>query len=402
MLWGDVMVLNLKVNPYTPGAGMVPRYLAGREDILEDAKDTLAYIANGYATRSVVYYGLRGVGKTVLLTEIENIAAENKIYYEHIEAMENGSFMSSISLYVNKVLRKMSIVEKAKQYIDTAFSVAAAFQVFYNKEGEASVGVNPEMVKGVGVADTGNLQNDLTELLVHLGRVGQKIGMGAALFIDEVQYLKDDEFEALMAAIHRCNQLGLPLVVFAAGLPKIAKIAGDIKSYAERLFRFVPIDKLEAEDAKLALTEPAERFNVKYDDEAMQEILKQTECYPYFLQEYGQQVWKQIDENSRRISHEGTLNAYPNFINALDEGFFKVRHDRASEKELEFMKAMVKCGELPCQTNQVASIMKSSYNQIAPIRAQLIHKGFIYATSRGEISFTVPQFDKYLKRIYSI
>lgn len=402
MLWGDVMVLNLKVNPYTPGAGMVPRYLAGREDILEDAKDTLAYIANGYATRSVVYYGLRGVGKTVLLTEIENIAAENKIYYEHIEAMENGSFMSSISLYVNKVLRKMSIVEKAKQYIDTAFSVAAAFQVFYNKDGEASVGVNPEMVKGVGVADTGNLQNDLTELLVHLGRVGQKIGMGAALFIDEVQYLKDDEFEALMAAIHRCNQLGLPLVVFAAGLPKIAKIAGDIKSYAERLFRFVPIDKLEAEDAKLALTEPAERFNVKYDDEAMQEILKQTECYPYFLQEYGQQVWKQIDENSRRISHEGTLNAYPNFINALDEGFFKVRHDRASEKELEFMKAMVKCGELPCQTNQVASIMKSSYNQIAPIRAQLIHKGFIYATSRGEISFTVPQFDKYLKRIYSI
>lgn len=396
------MVLNLKVNPYTPGAGMVPRYLAGREDILEDANDTLAYIANGYATRSVVYYGLRGVGKTVLLTEIENIAAENKIYYEHIEAMENGSFMSSISLYVNKVLRKMSIVEKAKQYIDTAFSVAAAFQVFYNKEGEASVGVNPEMVKGVGVADTGNLQNDLTELLVHLGRVGQKIGMGAALFIDEVQYLKDDEFEALMAAIHRCNQLGLPLVVFAAGLPKIAKIAGDIKSYAERLFRFVPIDKLEAEDAKLALTEPAERFNVKYDDEAMQEILKQTECYPYFLQEYGQQVWKQIDENSRRISHEGTLNAYPNFINALDEGFFKVRHDRASEKELEFMKAMVKCGELPCQTNQVASIMKSSYNQIAPIRAQLIHKGFIYATSRGEISFTVPQFDKYLKRIYSI
>lgn len=396
------MVLNLKVNPYTPGAGMVPRYLAGREDILEDAKDTLAYIANGYATRSVVYYGLRGVGKTVLLTEIENIAAENKIYYEHIEAMENGSFMSSISLYVNKVLRKMSIVEKAKQYIDTAFSVAAAFQVFYNKEGEASVGVNPEMVKGVGVADTGNLQNDLTELLVHLGRVGQKIGMGAALFIDEVQYLKDDEFEALMAAIHRCNQLGLPLVVFAAGLPKIAKIAGDIKSYAERLFRFVPIDKLEAEDAKLALTEPAERFNVKYDDEAMQEILKQTECYPYFLQEYGQQVWKHIDENSRRISHEGTLKAYPNFINALDEGFFKVRHDRASEKELEFMKAMVKCGELPCQTNQVASIMKSSYNQIAPIRAQLIHKGFIYATSRGEISFTVPQFDKYLKRIYSI
>ena len=396
------LVLNLKVNPYTPGAGMVPRYLAGREDILAEARDTLAYVANGYATRSVIYYGLRGVGKTVLLTEIENIAGDNDIYYEHIEAMENDSFMANISLYVNKILRKMSIVEKAKQYVDTAFSVATAFQLFYNKEGETSIGINPDMVKGVGVADTGNLQNDLTELLVHLGKVGQKINKGAVLFIDEVQYLKDNEFEALMAAIHRCNQLGLPLVVFAAGLPKIAKIAGNIKSYAERLFKFIPIDKLEEDDAKLALTKPAIRFNVEYSDEAMKEILKQTECYPYFLQEYGQQVWKLIDENNRTITYENTLDAYNGFINALDEGFFKVRHDRASERELEFMKAMVKCGEVPCQTSQVASIMKNSYNQIAPIRAQLIHKGFIYATSRGEISFTVPKFDDYLKRLYNI
>lgn len=395
------MNMTLRINPYTPGAGMVPRYLAGREALLEEAQDTLAYIANGYATRSIVYYGLRGVGKTVLLTEIENIAMENNIYYEHIEAMENGSFMSSISLYVSKILRKMSVKEKAKQYIDLAKSVAMSFQLFYNKEGETSIGINPEMLKAAGIADTGDLQNDLTELLVHLGKVGQKLNTGAVIFIDEVQYLKDAEFEALMAAIHRCNQLGLPLALIAAGLPKIAKIAGDIKSYAERLFKFVPVDKLQDDDAKLALTRPASRLGVQYTDEALAEILQQTECYPYFLQEYGQQIWKYVDKATKTISYKAACAAHNDFINALDEGFFKVRHDRASEKELEFMRAMVQCAELPCQTKQVAQIMHSSYNRIAPIRAQLIHKGFIYATSRGEISFTVPQFDRYLKRIYS-
>ena len=394
------MNMTLRINPYTPGAGMVPRYLAGREALLEDAQDTLAYIANGYATRSIVYYGLRGVGKTVLLTEIENIALENNIYYEHIEAMENCSFMSSISLYVSKILRKMSVKEKAKQYIDLAKSVAMSFQFFYNKEGETSIGINPEMLKAAGIADTGDLQNDLTELLVHLGKVGQKINTGAVIFIDEVQYLKDAEFEALMAAIHRCNQLGLPLALIAAGLPKIAKIAGDIKSYAERLFKFIPVDKLQENDAKLALTRPASRLGVQYTDEALTEILQQTDCYPYFLQEYGQQAWKYVDKATKTLSYEAACAAHNDFINALDEGFFKVRHDRASEKELEFMRAMVQCSELPCQTKQVAQLMHSSYNRIAPIRAQLIHKGFIYATSRGEISFTVPQFDKYLKRIY--
>ena len=397
------MNMALRINPYTPGVGMVHRYLADREALLEEAKDTLAYVANGYATRSLIYYGLRGVGKTVLLTEIESIAQDNNIYYEHIEAMENGSFMSSISLYVGKILRKMSVREKAKQYIDFAKNVALSFQFFYNKEGETSIGINPEMLQtAAGIADTGDLQNDLTELLVHLGKVGQKINTGAILFIDEVQYLKDAEFEALMAAIHRCNQLGLPLVLIAAGLPKIAKIAGDIKSYAERLFKFIPVDKLQEDDAKQALIQPAKKLGVQFTDAALSEILLQTDCYPYFLQEYGQQVWKYADKETQTITQQAACAAHDDFISELDEGFFKVRHDRASEKELEFMRAMVQCGSLPCQTKQVAQLMHSSYNRIAPIRAQLIHKGFIYATNRGEISFTVPQFDKYLKRVYAI
>lgn len=317
--------------------------------------------------------------------------------------MENGSFMSSISLYVGKILRKMSVREKAKQYIDFAKNVALSFQFFYNKEGETSIGINPEMLQTAsGIADTGDLQNDLTELLVHLGKVGQKINTGAIFFIDEVQYLKDAEFEALMAAIHRYNQLGLLLVLIAAGLPKIAKIAGDIKSYAERLFKFISVDKLQEDDAKQALIQPAKKLGVQFTDAALNEILLQTDCYPYFLQEYGQQVWKYTDKESQIITQQAACAAHDDFINELDEGFFKVRHDRASEKELEFMRAMVQCDSLPCQTKQVAQLMHSSYNRIAPIRAQLIHKGFIYATNWGEISFTVPQFDKYLKRVYAI
>lgn len=397
------LVTNLNINPYTSSAGMVPQYIAGRETLLESAMDTIAYVANGYTTRSVIYYGIYGVGKTVLLTEIEKIAQENKVYLERIEVKENSSFMEIISLYVGKLLRKMSVIERARHCVDTAKDVLLSFQVHYNKDGEISLGVNTDALKGAGIADTGNLQNDLTELLVHLGRVGKDINKGAIFVVDEVQYIKEDEFEALMAAIHRCNQLGLPLVVFAAGLPKIAKIAGDIKSYAERLFNFVEVDKLEESDAKLALIRPAERFGVRYTEEALEEIICHTEGYPYFLQEYGQQVWKFIDRERKEITLTNVKEAYPHFINKLDESFFKVRHDRASEKELEFMKAMVRCGDLPCDTNKVAKIMdNSTYNQIAPIRAQLIHKGFIYASSRGEINFTVPQFDKYLKRIYEI
>lgn len=317
--------------------------------------------------------------------------------------MENGSFMSGISLYVGKILRKMSVREKAKQYIDFAKNVALSFQFFYSKEGETSIGINPEMLQTAsGIADTGDLQNDLTELLVHLGKVGQKINTGAILFIDEVQYLKDAEFEALMAAIHRYNQLGLPLVLIAAGLPKIAKIAGNIKSYAERLFKFISVDKLQEDDAKQALIQPAKKLGVQFTDAALNEILMQTDCYPYFLQEYGQQVWKYTDKESQIITQQAACAAHDDFINELDEGFFKVRHDRASEKELEFMRAMVQCDSLPCQTKQVAQLMHSSYNRIAPIRAQLIHKGFICATNWGKISFTVPQFDKYLKRVYAI
>jgi len=394
--------MRMLLNPYTPGAGVPPKYLAGRDATILEAEEALFYVENGDFARSIVYYGLRGVGKTVLLNKIEDMADDKNIRYEHLEITERGSFKSNISLHVLKLIQQMSVKEKTKGYFSKALSVLKAFSLRYSPDGEFSLSMDSEVTSATGISDTGNFENDLTELFVSLGTLAQKQECGVALFIDEIQYMKDDEFEALIAAIHRVNQKALPLIIFAAGLPKIAKIAGDIKSYAERLFKFVSIGSLDPDAGKLALEEPAKKWGVSYSDDAIEKILRVTECYPYFLQEYGNQVWAKVSEDKLLIDSTMVDEVYPNFEKSLDESFFKVRHDRATPRELDFMIAMVKCGSLPCSTKAIAEQMQCEMSTISPLRAQLIHKGFIYSANRGEVNFTVPQFDKYLKRIHSI
>lgn len=384
-------------NPYTPGAGLVPGYLAGRDDTIAEAQEVIVSVAHGISTRSIVYYGLRGVGKTVLLNKIEDIAEENDILYEHIEVSERSSFKTAIAFHVRKLITQMSTAEKAKGYLDKALSILKAFQITYSPDGNVSIGLKNEVVAAVGISDTGNFQNDLTELFVSMGILAQKNERAVCLFIDEIQYLNDDEFEALIAAIHRVNQKGLPVTLFAAGLPKVAKIAGDIKSYAERLFSFISIDSLEPESAKLALIEPAKKLGITYTEEAVNEIIKITSGYPYFLQEYGKQVWGFIKGD--KIDINSVREAYSVFEKSLDESFFKVRYDRATPKEKEFMLAMADCGELPCTMAQIAANMKTNVSSISPVRGQLIYKGFIYSPGYGEVDFTVPQFKQYLRRV---
>jgi AAA+ ATPase superfamily predicted ATPase len=309
------------INPYTPGAGRRPRYLAGRDATIQDAKELIAYIAQGYPTRSVIYYGLRGVGKTVLLDEIEKIADEANVYYEHIEIAERSSFIAAIALSINKLMRRISTKESVKQYASQALGILKAFQITYNKDGELSFGLGDNVQTVVGISDTGNFQNDLTELLVSLGKLAAAGNQGVALFIDEIQYMKDSEFEALIAALHRVNQLGLPLILFAAGLPKIAKHAGDVKSYAERLFQFVKIGSLDAEAGAKALTEPARGLDVNYSEDAVRRILQLTEGYPYFIQEYGKEVWPYTMNNVIDLS--AAEKAEADFHKGLDESFFQ-------------------------------------------------------------------------------
>ena len=383
-------------NPYRPEAGMSPAYLAGRDNTIHEAQNILQAINYGYSARSVVYYGLRGVGKTVLLNYIENLADEMDLPSEYMEIAERDrSFQYQMALHIYKLINRLSLLKNIESHIKKALSILKAFTIKYGCD-DISIEVNPAN----GISDTGNLANDMTELFLALGVIAQKQNKGVVLFIDEVQYIKDDEFEALMEAIHRTNQKNYPIVIFSAGLPKIAKIAGDVKSYAERLFDFIEIDSLNNEEAKLALIEPAKRFQINYTDEAVNKIIEITQGYPYFLQEYGKWVWECKKEESI-IDIKIVNKAYDKFEQSLDKAFFKVRHDRATAREIEFMTAMVACEKLPCSTKEIANIMGESIQAISPLRAQLIHKGFIYAAKRGEVDFTVPQFDKYLKRVYN-
>lgn len=383
-------------NPYRPGAGMSPAYLAGRDNTINEAQNILQAINYGYSARSVVYYGLRGVGKTVLLNYIENLADEMELPSEYMEIAERDrSFQYQMALHIYKLINRLSLLKNIESHIKKALSILKAFTIKYGCD-DISIEVNPAN----GISDTGNLANDMTELFLALGVIAQKQNKGVVLFIDEIQYIKDSEFEALMEAIHRTNQKNYPIVIFSAGLPKIAKIAGDVKSYAERLFDFIEIDSLNNEEAKLALIEPAKRFQINYTDEAVNKIIEITQGYPYFLQEYGKWVWECKKEESI-IDIKIVNKAYDEFEQSLDKAFFKVRHDRATAREIEFMTAMVACEKLPCSTKEIANIMGESIQAISPLRAQLIHKGFIYAAKRGEVDFTVPQFDKYLKRVYN-
>lgn len=383
-------------NPYRPGAGMSPAYLAGRDTTINEAQNILQAINYGYSARSVVYYGLRGVGKTVLLNYIENLADEMDLPSEYMEIAERDrSFQYQMALHIYKLINRLSLLKNIESHIKKALSILKAFTIKYGCD-DISIEVNPAN----GISDTGNLANDMTELFLALGVIAQKQNKGVVLFIDEIQYIKDSEFEALMEAIHRTNQKNYPIVIFSAGLPKIAKVAGDVKSYAERLFDFIEIDSLNNEEAKLALIEPAKRFQINYTDDAVNKIIEITQGYPYFLQEYGKWVWECKKEESI-IDIKIVNKAYDKFEQSLDKAFFKVRHDRATAREIEFMTAMVACEKLPSSTKEIANIMGESIQAISPLRAQLIHKGFIYAAKRGEVDFTVPQFDKYLKRIYT-
>ena len=389
----------LTPNPYRPGAGTTPAYLAGRDAVLHDAQAVLENIRFGFPARSVIYYGLRGVGKTVLLNRIAERADDMDVPAEYMEIAERErSFQDAIVLHVYKLMSKLSTMDKLEGYAKKAMGILKAFSVKYT---DASSGVEIAFDPVRGIADTGNLSNDMTELFLALGKLAQKKEQGVVLFVDEIQYIEDRDFEALTEALHRVNQKGYPLVIFAAGLPKIVRLAGEIKSYAERLFQFISIDSLSKEDARLALERPAAKLHVTYDEASVEKVLTVTEGYPYFIQEYGKWIWENR-EHADVITTDIVERAYHAFESAMDEAFFKARHDRATPRELDFMTAMVRCGEMPCNMKDVARKLGASAQKVGPLRAQLIHKGFIYAPQRGTVAFTVPQFDKYLRRTYHI
>lgn len=380
-------------NPFAPGAGNQPPEFAGRESIIDEANVAIQRALLHKPSRSQMLLGLRGVGKTVLLNKIQEMAEEAGHQVSFIEAPENKSLSELLLPKVHQTLRKLSVIEAAKVKVFSALralrSFASAIHLSY---GDLSLSVEPE----IGVADSGDLENDLSDLFVQVGEAAMAGGKAWTLLIDEVQYLKAKDLAALIVALHKINQKNLPVLFFGAGLPQVAALSGDAKSYAERLFHYSLVGALEKNDAQSAIRQPLTEEGVRISDEAMAEIISNTRGYPYFLQEWGHQCWNIAQDD--RIEFDDAENAAALATKRLDQGFFKVRFDRLTPKEREYVIAMAKLGEGPYRSSDVADALGETPQSLGPRRAQIISKGMVYSPSYGDIAFTVPMFNEYLMR----
>ena len=387
-------------NPYAAGSDESPKYLAGRDDILEAAFLQIKALAANYQYRSIVLYGLRGVGKTVLLNSIESIAEGEGVLVRHIEVEEKKGLiapLASACCSLSSSLNKIELVKSKFEQIRNSFT-SLTLSVDAG-DGSLSFGFNEDAL-GASLASSRNLSGDFTDILVVLGKYAQAADASILIGIDELQYAEKDELEALACALHRVTQLGLPIMFCCAGLPKLLKMLGEAKTYSERQFNFVRVDSLPCDKAVEAIVRPAQKLDVSYSDEAVDAIIDYTEGYPYFIQELCSTIWTSSD--SKRISLETVLECTSLTDVRLDEGFFSVRYDRCTPRQKEFLIAMVRCGELPCTLANVAHYMGRDVSSIGPLRAQLISRGLIYSAARGEVDFTVPQFDRYLRRTEQI
>ena len=374
-------------NPFAPGAGNKPPELAGRQAIINDARIAVQRALIGRSSRSQMFLGLRGVGKTVLLNEVENVARHHGHLTTSIEAPEGKSLGELLLPRVHQVLRKLSSAENAKAKAHDAMRALRSFaSVFKFEYGDASIAVEPE----IGVADSGDLESDLPELFVRIGEAAQAAGKAWTLLIDEVQYLGQKDLAALIVSLHKISQENLPVVFFGAGLPQVAALSGHAKSYSERLFHFPDVGALSPEDAKDAIRQPVNDEQAVIDEAALNEIVEKTQGYPYFLQEWGHQSWNIATGDT--ITLQEARRAEANTLKRLDDGFFKVRFDRLTLKEREYVIAMAKLGNGPYRSSDVADALGETMQSLGPRRAQIISKGMIYSPSHGDIAFTVPMF----------
>lgn len=386
-------------NPFSPGAGSPPPELAGRSRILEQARVTLGRIKAGRPERSQLLIGLRGVGKTVMLNKIREMAEEMGYRPVFIEAHENKPLAALILPPLRQVLisldRMAAVSQKAKRGLRVLKSFFNGIKLKY-QDIEIGIDIDPEE----GTADSGDLEADLSALFLALGEAASDRGTAIALIVDELQYLSEDELSALIMAMHQISQRQLPIVLIGAGLPQLVALAGRAKSYAERLFQFPELGPLQPEDASAALQEPVMEQNVRFTDEALQEVITQTQGYPYFLQEWGYQAWNIANQSPIEIND--IRQATDESIKRLDANFFRVRFDRLTPREKEYLRALAELGESPQRSGDVADRLGVKVQSIAPVRNNLIRKGMIYSPSHGDTAFTVPLFGGFMKRIMPI
>lgn len=382
-------------NPYSPGAGTPPPELAGRDELRQRLEVAIGRVRIGNPAKSMILVGLRGVGKTVLLEQMRQDAEKSGVLTLRLEAPENRSLPALLSPQLRLALLKLSTIENAKALAQRGLRALAGFaKAFKLKYDDIEVGIDLEPEQGL--ADNGDLEGDLATLLEQVGLAARQAKTAVVLFIDELQYVEEEQLAALITALHRCAQQKLPVMLVGAGLPQLVGKAGKAKSYAERLFDYPVVDALSHADAALAITKPAKALNVDFEPAAVERIIEVTQGYPYFLQEWSKQAWDVADTSP--ITPQDVQTAEPLTVAALDEGFFKVRFDRCTPSERRYLHAMAELGAGPHRSGDIAVKLGKSVNTLAPVRNNLINKGMVWSPRHGETAFTVPLFDQFMRR----
>jgi hypothetical protein len=388
--------MNPLTNPFSPGAGSPPPELAGRDSILDKTKITLGRIQTGRPEKSFLLVGLRGVGKTVLLNRVREIAEEMSYKTIFLEAHENKSLAGILLPSLRGLLFDLDRMENLSEKVKKGFRVLKSFLSGIKLKAydfELSLDVDPE----TGTADSGDLEIDLPPLLEAIAEAAKDKKVAIVIIIDELQYLSAKELSALIMSIHRINQRSLPLVLIGAGLPQLVGLAGKSKSYAERLFDYPAIGPLDKKDAIEALQGPLKEQQVEFSREALDEIIDKTKGYPYFLQEWGYHAWNIADKSP--ITIDVAIKATTKSIDRMDESFFRVRFDRLTPSEKKYLRALADLNAESHRSGDVAEKLGVTVQTLAPTRNSLIKKGMIYSPSHGTTEFTVPLFSEFMKRI---
>ncbi|MDZ4181118.1 MAG: ATP-binding protein, partial [Coriobacteriia bacterium] len=385
-------IVDPRQNPFTPGAGAPPPALVGRDDIIEAADVALHRIRDGRPEKSQLLLGLRGVGKTVLLNKIGQIAGDLGYLLVKLESPEGQRLAVYLAPALKSTLIQLSRSEKAKDLACQALGALRGFaHAFRVSIGEIQIEVSESPT-----ANSGNLEIDLPALLLSVGRAARAADGCVAILIDEIQYLSEEDLRALIVAFHTLSQDGLPVVLFGAGLPQVAGLAGDAKSYAERLFDYPPVGRLPDSAAREAIRRPLQDEGADIEDDALAEIVAATGGYPYFLQEWGKHAWRVAD--APPIDSRDVAQANRQATEALDKSFFRVRFDRLTPREQDYLRAMAELGPGAHRSGEIAGLMKRKVESLGPLRSGLIKKGMIWSPSHGDTSFTVPLFDEFMKR----
>ena len=382
-------------NPFSPGAGAPPPELVGRDPLLEQARILLGRVKQKRPEKSLLLTGLRGVGKTVLLNEIERMAKTAGYQSILLEAHEEKPLGELIFPALRSLLYELDRVAGAGDKVKRGLAVLRSFIGSIKLTvGDVAMGLDIEPAKGT--ADSGDLEIDLPNLFVAIAEAAEERKTAVAILVDEIQYLSQKELGAIIMAMHKMQQKQLPLVLLAAGLPVLPGMAGESKSYAERLFNFPDIGALSEDDAAKALRDPARDVGVEFQDDALREVFRLTNGYPYFLQEWGYQAWNMAAASP--ITLQTVQDATPEVILRLDKNFFRVRFDRLTPGGKNFLRAMAHLGPGSHRTGDIAAALGTSVKGIGPVRSKLIKKGMIYSPAHGDMAFTVPLFDEFMVR----